>query len=162
MHRIYSSVLILIVVAFLCSTMNGRTYAGAGTCSTTGATEYDTECGYLYLEELQEDDRTTPPRTGIDLFLGDDVYFDEVVEIGFDATEVGTRTWNDGLTDFTWTFNGSGGTGLDPTMTFGPYMTTHTGAFVVDTSFATIGDNFASDISLVVKGTEPFVIPLFY
>lgn len=65
------------------------------------------------------------------------------VQLGFNPSYVGDLASWGGGSDFRWTFNGSGEYN-DPTMTFGPYRTTHTGAFVVDTSFATIGDNFAS------------------
>ena len=91
----------------------------AGVIATTpcgrqvGVTDNDSTCGYLD-EKLDVHDNTqTYPGLWID---DDDESGYYKLWLGFDTTEVGSRTWWKGTTDFTWTFNADGNE--DPTIFF--------------------------------------------
>jgi len=123
-----------------------------GECTNdVAASALDDECGFLNEKIFDLD--TDPFRTGIDIELdGTGVYPDRnaFLRIGLDSIEVGNRTWWDGSSDFTWTFDGSGGT--DPSFEFKPNQTTHHGKYEVIATTPTDESNFAGQFKLYQTG----------
>jgi len=119
-------------------------------CNDFGSVDVDEVCGFLFNEELREDNRVGSE--GIALFLdseevgGDTNYF---VRVGLNTTRVGTRTWGGG-SDFIWTFNGSGST--NPSLVFSDNLSTHTGKFEVIATTPTDESNFAGTFKLYQTG----------
>ena len=77
----------------------------------------------------------------------DNLSTDYWVTLGFNPELLADGTSWGGGSDFTWTFNAL--LDNDPTMTFSKYLTTHTGSFVVDTSFSDDASHFAANVALV-------------
>lgn len=110
-------------------------------CEQVSITELVTEdCGYLS-EKLLEDEANPD---GIDLVI-DTVSGIQTMTVRFNPSEVGNLTSWGSNSDFTWTFNGSGGTGRDPSMYFQDYETDHTGQFNVYAEY----DDFNNDYTTV-------------
>jgi hypothetical protein len=124
--------------------------ASTSTPVEIGSSEDDQVGNYLFDADLGVDgelfeDNSLP---GIVLTLnetGTAPNLNTFLEIGFDTTLVGTRTWWDHSTsNFTWTFDVNDVIG-DPSMAFSDYKTTHTGEFEVYTEY----DDFNNDYTTV-------------